>query len=92
LSACAAFDPLDVTPTLGWLQMHEIERERFQFKYRLHATANDAPTHARTAPVLRYGNIWQSVKSLPVPFAADGKTPDILIGVSASYRADGSVV
>jgi hypothetical protein len=69
LSACAAFDPL----ILGWLQMHEIEREPFRFQYRLRAIAiYGTPTDARTAPVLRYRNIWQSVESLLLPFAADG--------------------
>jgi hypothetical protein len=60
---------------------------------RLRLTALDGvPTHARTPPLLKHGDIWQSVESLMLPLAADGQTPDILLGVSVYYRADGSVV
>jgi len=60
---------------------------------RLRATALDGrATHARTPPILKHGEIWSSVESLLLPFATDGETPDIVLGVTTYYRADGSAV
>ncbi len=60
---------------------------------RLRATALDGkPSWARTPPLLKHGEVWAEVESLMLPFAADGHTPDVMLGVSTYYRVDGSVV
>jgi len=128
LPARAAFDPLDIPATLGWIWMHDIERAPFRLRcrlfgtrvaaavgaditgqylqsrplsdprrplddMRLRASALDGrPTYARTAPILKHGDVWQAVESLMLPFADDGHTPNILAGISTYYRADGSAV
>lgn len=128
LPARAAFDPFDIPKTLGWIWMHDIEREPFRLRCRLfgtrvaatvgvditgqylqsrplsdpgrpldetrlRATALDGcPTYARTLPILKHGDVWHAVESLMLPLADDGQTPDILLGISTYYRADGSAV
>jgi hypothetical protein len=60
---------------------------------RMRMTALDGrPSWARTRPILRPGDIWSEVESLLLPFASDGRTPDILMGVSTYYRRDGTPV
>ncbi|MFM7345434.1 MAG: PAS domain-containing protein [Tagaea sp.] len=62
-------------------------------KARIAATALEGkPSWARTPPILKHGEIWSEVESLMLPFAADGTTPDMVLGVSTYYRADGEVV
>jgi hypothetical protein len=128
LPARADFDPFRVPEALGWMWLHDIEREPFRLRCRLFGTSlgmlvgvditgqyldarplsdpkrpldmerleatglRGEPTYARTPPVLKHGDLWAEVESLMLPFAADGRTPDMMLGVSTYYRADGSVV
>ncbi|MFY7779934.1 MAG: PAS domain-containing protein [Tagaea sp.] len=60
---------------------------------RLRASAIDGrPTWTRKGLELAHGQSWAEVESLILPFAADGHTPDMVLGVSTYYRSDGSVV
>jgi hypothetical protein len=60
---------------------------------RLRATALDGkPSWARTPPIMKHGGVWAEVETLMLPFAADGTVPDMMLGVSTYYRADGEVV
>jgi hypothetical protein len=124
----ADFDPFEIPDALGWIWLHDIEREPFHLRCRLfgtllarcvgvditgeyldtrplaepdrpldlerlRATALDGkPTWARTRPILKHGELWSEVESLMLPLAADGRTPDVMLGVSTYYRSDGSVV
>ncbi|MCM0021147.1 MAG: PAS domain-containing protein [Tagaea sp.] len=128
LPSRADFDPFAVPDALGWIWLHDIERDPFRLRCRLfgtllakcvgvditgeyldtrpladaqrpldlerlRATALDGkPSWARTAPMLKHGGVWAEVESLMLPFAADGRTPDIMLGVSTYYRFDGTVV
>lgn len=49
-------------------------------------------THARTAPILKHAEYWSEVEVLVMPFASDGRTPDMLLCGSIFYRLDGSVL
>ena len=128
LPARGDFDPFAVPDALGWIWLHDIERDPFHLRCRLfgtrlaqcvgvditgeyldtrplanpkrpldferlRATALDGkPTWARTPPLLKHGGVWHEVESLMLPFAADGRTPDVMLGVSTYYRADGEAV
>lgn len=60
---------------------------------RLRASALDGkPTWARTPPYLGLRQIWSEVECLILPLAADGRSPDVLLGVSTYYRHDGAAV
>lgn len=56
---------------------------------RLITVARDAlPTWRRGRMPLETGD-WREVENLMLPLAADGRHPDIILGISIPYRSDG---
>jgi hypothetical protein len=128
LPARSTFDPLAIPSALGWLWLHDVQREPLRFHCRLFGTEvakatgiditgrwlddtpladpsrpldlerlrrtaiDGFPTWARTRSTFQAGDAWPTVESLIVPFASDGETPDIVMGVSTYYRTNGAVL
>jgi hypothetical protein len=88
----AALVGVDITGQ--WLDLRPLaDPQRPLDAARLHKTAIEGrATWARMPPLLRHGDVWAEVESLMLPLAQDGERPDIMLGVSVYYRADGSAL
>jgi len=81
----------DLTGTyLNDMPMSEAGR-RTLFARLAVSTEGGLATHARAAPILKHSENWHEIETLMLPFADDGRTPDILLCGSIFYRLDGSV-